>query len=426
MKNPTLLFLILVVMLATCQQKKKSTTQALPGESAETVLLPKEIYLDKLRGMLYGSALGDAMGAPTEMWFRSARELDFGLVGGLDSMVRAPSAEGTWRYNLPAGGTTDDTRWKVLAAEFALAHPTLDPTAFAHFLTTRYRAQLDSLKHTDGFDPAPYEASLMRVAWLQEWALVAKPYAGRNLDGYADALAKFYGGEPTCAGMLYSPVVGAMVPANPTLAYEKAYRLAIFDQGYARDLTALVAAMVSAGFDPQATPETVLGVVRSVDPKGYFKSRLVGRSAYRFFSTARRIVDETRRLTRADLPKNFRMPRSQKPLDSLETFRMNRAFERLDEANEDLPFHPGEIFLTVLTGLMYSDFDFDRTMAFVVNYGRDNDTAAAIAGAILGAYHGAAHLPKAPVERMLRVNRETLGIDLEGMAGKMSAESTVR
>ena len=83
MKNPTLLFLILVVMLATCQQKKKSTTQALPGESAETVLLPKGIYLDKLRGMLYGSALGDAMGAPTEMWFRSARELDFGLVGGL-------------------------------------------------------------------------------------------------------------------------------------------------------------------------------------------------------------------------------------------------------------------------------------------------------------------------------------------------------
>ena len=55
--------------------------------------------------------------------------------------------------------------------------------------------------------------------------------------------------------------------------------MAFFDIGYARDMTALVSAMVAAAFDEKANPQSVLNVNRNIDPNGYFKSRLVGRSA---------------------------------------------------------------------------------------------------------------------------------------------------
>ncbi len=74
--------------------------------------LGREMVYDKVLGMLLGSAIGDAMGAPTEMWSRSDIWISYGFVEDLDTMVREPSAEGTWDYNLPAVGTTDVTRCK--------------------------------------------------------------------------------------------------------------------------------------------------------------------------------------------------------------------------------------------------------------------------------------------------------------------------
>jgi len=53
-----------------------------------------------------------------------------------------------------------------------------------------------------------------------------------------------------------------------------------------------------------------------------------------------------------------------------------------------MAFHPGEVHQINLTALLFTDFDFEKSLAFVTNYGRDNDTVAAITGAILGALHG--------------------------------------
>ena len=65
---------------------------------------------------------------------------------------------------------------------------------------------------------------------------------------------------------------------------------------------------------------------------------------------------------------------------------------------------------------MFCDFDFEKTMAFLVNLGRDNDTTSAIAGGILGAYWGADHLPEKMKRQVLTVNKEKLGTDLEKLA----------
>jgi hypothetical protein len=108
------------------------------------------------------------------------------------------------------------------------------------------------------------------------------------------------------------------------------------------------------------------------------------------------------------------------PLDTLEYLRLSKAYEMLDQANEDVAFHPGEIYLITLTAMMFCDFDFSKTMRFIVNYGRDNDTVAAIAGAILGAYHGAEKLPKDQTTLVLQVNKDVLGIDLIELANQLT------
>jgi hypothetical protein len=416
---------IAVASLVWACTKNESAVQkpAFQDSSARKLaLLPDSIYYNKVLGLLVGSAIGDAMGAPTEMWDRKDIRITYGFIDGLDTMVRSPSAEGTWHYNLPAGGTTDDTRWKKLFTEFAVTQPwpQLDPNEFASAIVLSYEASIKSLKSTEGFRPEPYEENQMRMAWLQEWAMVAEAYAKNDMNTYTNAVSKFYGGEMTCAGMLYSPMIGACVPANAEAAYRAAYRLSMFDIGYARDITSLVAAMTSQAFDTAAVPRSLSDVVRNIDPEGYYKSRLVGRASYRFFQIANGIVADAKALTLETWPQGLRIPREWQPMDSLAYLQLTHAYHELDKANEDMPFHAGEIYLIAITAMLYADYDFTTSMTFIVNYGRDNDTVAAIAGGILGAYHGVDSLPQQLVAKTIAVNKEQLDNDLEALARLMA------
>ncbi len=387
--------------------------------------LNKEVLKDKILGMLLGSAIGDAMGAPTEMWSRENIRIDYGYINDLTTMVREPSAEGTWDFNLPAGGTTDDTRWKKLMTEYLFtqkAGAALAPQDFAQHIIHQYEEDIKALKRTESFDPEPFETNVRKLAWLQEWARVAKPFKEDDLQAYAYALSRFYGGEMTCAGMLYSPVIGAFYPAAPQLAYAEAYRLSLFDLGYARDISAVTAALVSAAMNEKATAISVLNTIRDVDPQGYFKSRLVGRTAYRLLQEARSIVYQANQLQMKDVEVDqLIFPLNQK-VDTLWLARTQKAYELLDAKNQDMPFHAGEIHLVNLTALLFCDFDFKKSLAFVVNFGRDNDTTAAVTGAILGAFYGAKKLPPEMVAQIIETNKNLLDTDLEGLADKLTAK----
>ena len=367
------------------------------------VSMPEDALYDKVLGAMVGTAIGDAMGAPTEMWSRDQIRTEYGFVDSLDDMVREPSPEGTWVFNLPAGGTPDDTRWKVLTANYFLQKPGEfyskqgpEPVHFAQYLVDQYDDELTRLRNTKSFDPAPIEAQMRRISWLQEWALVAKPYADHDWPSYEEHLHRFYGGEMVCAGMLYAPMIGILYPGAPEQAYRAAYKLALFDLGYARDITGLTAAMVSEAMSPQSTPGKILQTLRDIDPHQYFASRLVGRSSYRIYREALQIAGEVK-----ELP---------------EETRWTRAFSLLDNLHQDFPFHAGEIHLINLTALLVCDFDFRQSLQFVINYGRDNDTVGAVTGAILGAYLGFKKIPEDLATTVIKTNRNKLGIDLEQWA----------
>jgi len=429
MRITTLVISVTFVLLScepqTESRGKESTMEVVIDTDYYCLKIPsRDSLYNKILGSLVGSAIGDAMGAPTEMWGRKDRLTSFGFIDSLDSSFIDPSPEGLWDFHLPAGTTTDDTRWKLLVGNYVSNQLSTfyqsqgpDPYLFAEHILGSYRSEVDRLKDTQGYNPLAYERNMRRLEWLQEWALVAEPFADKDLEAYTTALHGFYGGELLCAGMLYAPALALPYPGDPMAAYQTSFRLGIFDQGYARDITGLTAAMVAAALPYNATKRSVMEVFQTVDPNDYFRRRLFGRMAFKTYRAAERISKSAKELNHChgetlDLPlvKN----------DSLVTCRLQRAFMLLDQRNQDAPAHAQEILLVTLTAILYSDFDFQQCMEFITNYGRDNDTSGAVAGAILGAYWGFNGLPKSLRDPVVKTNKINLGIDLETLAAKIT------
>ncbi|EMS33588.1 hypothetical protein C943_04467 [Mariniradius saccharolyticus AK6] len=367
--------------------------------------------------MLVGSAIGDAMGAPTEMWPRQEIVSKFGFVTGLDSVIRDVSPEGVWIKNMPPGGTTDDTRWKKLIVEYLVDEPDhkLDPKAFSQKILHTYDHARAEITPKDSLDSLVLEQKTLPVLWLHEWAKAANPFVLGDFPQYQDQLSTFYGGEMVCAGLLYGPAIGAFFPVDVPKAYNEAFNLALFDIGYARDITALSAAWTSLAMNKEIKGDSMVSVIEKLDPKSFSEARLVGRTAQRILRHAQDIDRQTRESFRIKQGKDSTFVGFDWTPENLQP-----AYALLDKHLQDMPFHAGEIYLQVLTAMLVADFDFEKTLQFLVNYGRDNDTSAAIAGAILGARTGFKKLPDQMKQKVLEVNKEKLGIDLEELACKMN------
>ncbi len=375
--------------------------------------LDADAYYDKVLGALVGSAIGDAMGASTEMWHRTAIQKEYGYINGLTDALRSKSPEGTWDHNLVAGATTDDTRWKYFMGQyFAEKKNQISPDAFAEFISQYYQTLVKGLANeksqnsTDALDQ-----QMEKVNWIKEWARVTMAYQ-EGPTAYNRVLHRFYGGEMSCAGMLYTPMFG-LINLNPEEAYTVAYDHALFDLGYARDISGLVAAMTSTAM-ATSDLDSVLQTIQYVDPYEYRNSRLIGRLSEGLANSADNMIERSTQIdlsdsTKIKIPKGF-------PGSKSEWMQLDAIYQGLEQEEKAIAFHAGEIWQILYAGLVYGDGDFRKTMAFIVNAGRDNDTVAAVAGMILGAQLGFRDLPDDLKQQTLKVNKSVLGIDLEQLA----------
>lgn len=415
-KNTWTLIFLSIIFLNSCQNR----TEKIDIENSQKIkplsLSPEELY-DKVLGMLVGSAIGDAMGAPTEMWSREMIIREYGFITDLSPMIREVSPEGIWIPNLPAGGTTDDTRWKKLTFDYLSKEnkDSLDPKRFAGHILDQFDSYMRNFKKIEIDSLVELDKNNLKVFWLKEWVKVALPYVNDDHENVQKGLATFYGGEMVCAGLLYAPAIGAFFPENPEKAYQEAFKLSIFDIGYAKDISALSAALTSAAMTKGIQGGDLLEIAKTIDPEDFYSSRLVGRSSYRVLQTALQIVYESNGINHPGVAYDSIIKPANPDLSYLQP-----AFERLDLQLQDMPFHAGEIYLQVLTAMIFSDFDFKNTLVFLVNYGRDNDTTAAIAGAILGALVGYEMLPENMKLQVLEINKNVLEIDLEKSASELT------
>jgi ADP-ribosylglycohydrolase len=416
------LFTFLLLFLFSCTNTPKTNVE-IPAPKKQnnygtaSLNISKEKYYDKVLGALVGSAIGDAMGASTEMWHRSDIQKKYGYINGLTPALREKSPEGTWQHNMIAGATTDDTRWKYFTGQyFSKFKGDLSADHFALFISDYYQsltkglADKKALNSTDILDE-----ELEKVNWIKEWARVSMAYQKGGTE-YQKAQNRFYGGEMSCAGMLYSPMFGLITPSIEA-AYKVAYDHAIFDIGYAKDISGIVAAMTNMAMQTNDI-DSILNTNLFVDPYDYKNSRLIGRLAYSIVTASSTIIDQSKNIVIKDTAKI--LPPTGYPGSKTDWIRQNFIYEELEKQQKAIPFHAGEIWQITYTGLEFGEGDFRKTMAFIVNCGRDNDTVAAVAGMILGAKDGYSNLPKDLKEEILKVNKEVIGIDLELLANEIT------
>jgi len=262
-----------------------------------------------------------------------------------------------------------------------------------------------------------------KVDWIKEWARVALAYQ-KGASEYQSAQSRFYGGEMSCAGQLYTPMFG-LLSKNPDEAYEIAYDHSLFDLGYAKDISGLVAAMTNTAMHSKNI-DSILNTAIFVDPLEFKNSRLVARISQNTLDASRRAVLVSRKLEVVDSadvmdPLEIKIPKGY-PNSKQEWVQQDFVYSFLERDQKATAFHAGEIWQILVTALEFGQGDFEKTMQFIVNYGRDNDTVAAIAGMILGAKDGYSNLPVALRTEVLKVSKENMGIDLEALAKEMATE----
>lgn len=420
MKEGISIFMASIILLGihSCRQQP-SIDLPIPQKTSyqvDSLELSYATYHDKILGAIVGSAIGDAMGASTEMWHRHDIQAKYGYITGLTPAIRQKSPEGTWRHNMILGSTTDDTRWKYLMTQYLTQYADhLEARHFADFVVDYYRSQTDALKNSHIEQSTDLlESHIDRLHWITEWARVAMAYQD-GTEAYIKAQARFYGGEMSCAGMLYAPMLG-LIELDPSMAYELGFEHALFDIGYARDIAGLTAAMTSLSVRG-STIDSILDAIELIDPYEFKDSRLIGRLTEGIARTARHIVTEGLLIQSPD--PQLKPPPSYTGSE-LQWTQLQAIYDDLDQEKQAIPFHAGEIWQITIAALAYGDGNFEETMRFIVNYGRDNDTVAAVAGMILGTQLGYAQLPQVWKDQVQKTNKEIIGIDLAAMATQLT------
>jgi ADP-ribosylglycohydrolase len=323
---------------------------------------------ERARAALYGLAIGDALGMPTQMLSRDEVAAQFGTLEGF----RDAPADHVIAAGIPAGSTTNDTDQALLLADALLAgggHVDSEDLArrlLAWAERARERGSLDLL--------GPSTSAAVT-------ALVA--------DGPLDMFGR--SGATNGAAMRITPV-GLVVAADDLAALVdlvvEASRVTHYTS-VAIAGAAAVAAAVSAGIAGASVTEATTVAVSAAELGQQRGEWVAGAAIPRRIAWAVGLVDTN------DHDRSVR--------DVVELVGTSIATqESVPAAFAILSLHPDEPWQACLTA---------------ASLGGDSDTIAAMTGAIAGACHGMDHWPQHAVQTVREINN----LDLETVADKLLA-----
>lgn len=327
----------------------------------------------KAVGALAGAAVGDALGGATEGWSPAQiRERHGGPVAGIVGPFLPD-----WREARPAspyhkgdGHVTDDTLMTNLLV----------------------RVYADKRDHLDAYDVAERLVPLINgeVVWIPELEratvplirlfLAEKWLVTRLHYGHVDPREAGVGNVVNCGAAMYSAPIGIANAANPAGAYAEAIEVAGAHQSsYGREAAGVFAALIAAAFAPGAT---VSGLVETALVFAHDGTRAaieaVCERAEKLATAGTACDDAAEPLREAMEPFDTVGPQYRDP--GLGARRPSRL-----HSIEELPLALG---MLVLGG-----GDYRRAVLGGVNYGRDSDSIATMAGALAGALHGVDAVP---------------------------------
>lgn len=359
----------------------------------------------KAVGALVGAAVGDALGGATEGWTpEQIRERWGGYVTGV-----VPPYHEDWRHARPIapyhkgdGHITDDTLLThALVEVYAKRRDHLDAFAVAEDLVPlligdeRWVPELER------------EALLLHRLFLAEKWVVARLHYG-----HVDPREAGVGNIVNCGAAMYMAPVGIVNAGDPDAAYAEAVEVTGPHQSsYGREAAAVHAAAVAAAMAPGAGVEDVLDAVARLARDGT-------RAA------VEAVVSAARRHTswQEALPA---LREAVAPYDTVgPEYRAPAADARRPSRTKSIEELPVALGLVVVTG-----GDYRQAVLGAVNYGRDADSIAVMAGAVCGALGGAGVVPEEwhrAVATASRTELEPAGRTMAQVAGEVFAKDAER
>ena len=208
---------------------------------------------ERITGALVGAAVGDALGGPVEGY---TPEQILERHGGRVHGIVGPWNGDDWRtarpiapYHKGDGHVTDDTLMThALVRVYAAVRDHLDAYAIADHLVP------DLMTNPRWIPELEAEAlPLQRVFLAEKWLVARLHY------GHIDPREAGVGNIVNCGAAMYMAPVGLVNAANPAAAYAEALDIAGAHQSsYGREAAAVFAAAVAAACAPGATPDSVI------------------------------------------------------------------------------------------------------------------------------------------------------------------------
>lgn len=321
-------------------------------------------------GALAGAAVGDALGGATEG--RSPEQIKARYGGEVTGIVGPFLPD--WRtarphapYHKGDGHITDDT-------------------LMTNMLVKVYEQKRDHLGAYD-IDELLVPLLINERVWIPELETVSVPLqriflaekwlVSRLFYGHVDPREAGVGNIVNCGAAMYMGPVGVANAGDPDGAYTEAIDIAGAHQSsYGREAAGVFAAAVAAALGPDATVDTVVAACLRVARDGT-------RSAIEAVCEAA----------------------AKLPSDTTDVTSLRPVFAPFDTLGEDYRdpglgarrpsrVHAIEELPLALGCLVATRGDYRRAVLAAANYGRDSDSIATMAGAVIGALHGVEVIPQ--------------------------------
>lgn len=381
----------------------------------------------RIRGMLLGSLIGDALGGPIEFapservasilpnarsWPDGKRlnaqtrdELAKSLQLHSYVELRPETAPyGPWVAKAPAGTLTDDSRHKIV---YLRALRTLRMNGGIRVRKSDFARALIAFQPHPDRDPPPELQALVDEG-MREYRYAAEWILGNRDESEALPVERLWAGISNCSGQMALPPIAAIFPGSPERAYRETFAVDFIDAPLARDIVSGLNAGLAAALAPDlaesAAPQrwkALLTAIRETDPFRFSEVPFAGRPLRSWMERASSMAQSSERQ-----PK--------------------RLYKMLE--NEGKPVYYWDAHFTLLVPLAIlhlCEFDPLASMNLVLDFGYDSDSYAQVLGAMIGAVYGENVFPKSMATAVASTLHRDYGESIDRWHTELSAAANV-
>jgi len=353
-------------------------------------------FAGRVRALLHGIALGDAMGAPVEKLSPDAIRSKYGRVTSVNTAWHRDDGDpATTKGRVRGNGiVTDDTLMTLcLTAVYSDVRRHLDAWDMADGMVRqiawvpRYVPELQS------------ECSLLeRLFYPEKWIFQ------RHQLSACDPRQGGIGNMVNCGAAMYIAPVGVVNACDPQAAYDEAIAFASgHQQSFGLEAAGVLAGAVAAAFIPGTTIDEIAKTAHSLAKDGTRTAIevLLGKAEMLRDKGAdhAEVTDSFHREIARFSPMGDDLDHTARKAGKATPNYQPSRFSAIEE----LPL--ALAFATLNKG------DFRKSLEDGINSGRDTDSIGVMVGAILGALHGEPVIDQQEADQLDRVNKLDLGAE---------------